>query len=440
MRRFLAKVRFIHNLVWAFWKDQRRLIVAGFIFGTLAFFVLPRINNQIFRVKTTKIGLVGKYTIDQLPLKIRSLIGEGLTCVRQDGWVSPCLASSWEVGGDGREYIFTIKSGARWQDGKPVLASEINYNFNDVAISLIDVDKIKFTLKEPFSPFPVVVSQPLFKKGMIGTGKYQIRAIKKNGDIVEKLELSGGLIYRFYPTESAARTAFRLGEANVLKNLGDVGELQNWPNIQITPNILNERYVAILFNLQNSNLENKTIRQALAYAINLRWEPRAINPINPQSWAFNRSVKLYDYNLDKARQMLDKAIKEENLKMEKIELSTIPSLISVAEAIKSDWEKLGIKVNIKVMQTLEEGFEALLISEEVPPDPDQYHYWHSTQPTNVARLKSPKIDKLLEDGRKTIDIEKRKNIYADFQKSIVEELPAIFLFHPTVFTVSRKQN
>ena len=123
-------------------------------------------------------------------------------------------------------------------------------------------------------------------------------------------------------------------------------------------------------------------------------------------------------------------------KQSRIELATIPSLLSYAEEIKEDWEKLGLEVKVKSVFSLDE-FEALLITQEVPVDPDQYLLWHSTQKMNISGYKSPKIDNLLEEGRKTLDQEKRKEAYLDFQRFLVEDTPAIFLFHPTLYTVSR---
>jgi len=54
-------------------------------------------------------------------------------------------------------------------------------------------------------------------------------------------------------------------------------------------------------------------------------------------------------------------------------------------------------------------------------------------------LDDKKIDKLLEDGRTTIDQKERRLIYFDFQKSLLEELPAIFLYFPNRYQVSRGQ-
>ena len=76
---------------------------------------------------------------------------------------------------------------------------------------------------------------------------------------------------------------------------------------------------------------------------------------------------------------------------------------------------------------------------DIPKDPDQYSLWHSTQTsTNVSRLANPRIDKLLEDGRIELDQETRKKIYLDFQRFLVEEVPAVFLYHPEYYTIKRK--
>ena len=74
----------------------------------------------------------------------------------------------------------------------------------------------------------------------------------------------------------------------------------------------------------------------------------------------------------------------------------------------------------------------------MPQDVDQYALWHSDQPNNITRYVNLRVDKLLEDGRKEMDLEKRKLIYADFQKFIQADPPASFLFFPYIYNVTRK--
>jgi len=445
MKRFLRRIRFYTQLFRAFWQKRKKIIILGFIIGIVTFFFIYKVFN-FPRENVQSVGLVGKFIVQELPYEIQKLVSAGLTEINEDGSVKPELAESWEIKNDGKEYWFKIKDSLFWQDKKPVTASDINLKFTDVAVTVVDKKTIKFLLKEPFSPFPVILIKSIFKKGLVGTGEYHFSSIKKNGQIVEKIVLTPvknknkpKIVFRFYPTEEAARIGFKLGEVDTLKEIVRLEELLNWKNVQVSPQVKFNRFVAIFFNTNDPQLGDKANRQALAYAIKKRWEPRALNSINPSSWAYNSDVKPYDYDQENAKKLLESKTNGENKELLKeIELSTFSSLLPVAEEIKKDWENLGIATKIKVVSAPSDDFQALLATQEVPPDPDQYLFWHSTQETNIAHYKSPKIDKLLEDGRKELDQEKRKALYYDFQKFLVEETPAAFLFHPTVYTISKK--
>jgi peptide/nickel transport system substrate-binding protein len=438
MKALFKKIRFHFHLVVAFVKKEQKIIFLSLLLGLCFFYFLPKIHN-LLKKNQLQVGLVGKYTISQLPLEIQNLISQGITKVTPDGQVYPQLAESWEIKNEGREYIFNLKSSLFWQDGEPLKAIDINYNFTDVATTVMDEHKVKYELREPFAPFLMVVSRPIFRKGLLGTGDYQVSQLKKNGEIIEKIVLKPfskrdlpKITYHFYPTEEALRNAFKLGEVNEIREVSDLADLASWPGVKITPETRYNRFVAAFFNTRTAPFDDKSVRQALAYAIDKTWTPRALSPINPESWVFNASVKPYQFNLENAKKLL-----ENKNSLTEIELSTIPSLLKVAEEVKSNWERLGLNTKVKVLISLDEPFQALLATHDIPLDPDQYVYWHSTQSSNISRYNSPKIDKLLEEGRRTFDKEKRKEIYLEFQKTLVEDSPAVFLFHPTLYTLSR---
>jgi ABC-type transport system substrate-binding protein len=128
-------------------------------------------------------------------------------------------------------------------------------------------------------------------------------------------------------------------------------------------------------------------------------------------------------------------------KIEKISinLSTAPILLDKAEAIADDWRAAGVEVNLNVISNIPSDYQAFLAIFDIPDDPDQYSIWHSTQTsTNITNYQNPRIDKLLEDGRSEIDSIARKKIYLDFQRFLVEDSPAAFLYYPTTYSVSRK--
>jgi peptide/nickel transport system substrate-binding protein len=440
------KFRFYPRLIIAFIQKQRRKVLFGILVGILSFWLLPKFSFLFPTKNIERIGVVGRFTLAELPLEVQNLIGSGLTQVLEDGSVVPALAESWEVRKDGQEYDFTLRENLSWQDRSSLTAEEINYNFSDVTTAPLDEKTIRFQLKEPFSPFPAIVSRPIFKEGFVGTGDYKVKNLTRRGQIVEKIELMPldsslpRLVFRFYPTEEAARTAFKLGEIKTIKEISQAGNLREWSEIKISDEVKEDRYVAIFFNTQNGDLEDKSLRQALAYAINKQdWKPRAYSPINPNSWAYNPGVKPYDFDPTNAQTLFNKSQegKEDEEKFKEIELATVPSLLSIAEQIAEDWKELGVETKVRVINVIPDDFQALLVTQSIPADPDQYTLWHSTQATNLTGYKNPKIDKLLEDGRKVIDQEERKDIYFDFQRFIVEDTPAIFLYHPTLYTIER---
>ncbi len=82
--------------------------------------------------------------------------------------------------------------------------------------------------------------------------------------------------------------------------------------------------------------------------------------------------------------------------------------------------------------------QAVLLSREVPADPDQYTWWHSNQSANISNYQNPRVDKLLEDARKETDQQRRKVMYLEFQRYLVEDVPAMFLYYVTEHDVDRK--
>jgi peptide/nickel transport system substrate-binding protein len=109
--------------------------------------------------------------------------------------------------------------------------------------------------------------------------------------------------------------------------------------------------------------------------------------------------------------------------------------------VKKDISDVGAKndVSFNSATSLPE-YDMLLAYLKLPADPDQYAFWHSSQvaQNNISNFKSVKIDKVLEDGRNTADRDERQKIYYQFQRIMVDEVPAVFLYYPYSYTIKRK--
>ena len=389
--------------------------------------------------------MTGRFTLSSLPNSILNMISDGLTKLDANGNVEPSLASTWETPDKGKTWYFTLKDNLYWQDGKKVVSSGITYQFSDLSIERPDTKTIIFKLQNPYSAFPSVVSRPTFKSGLLGTGKYRVTDISMNGSVVEELSMRNGkgerIIYKFYPTEEKTKLALELGLVDRISDIFNASPLDTWKKMKITKSSSTEEYVGIFFNTQDRHLAEKNLRQALSYAINKEAldGKRAISPISISSWAYNSQVKPYDYDPVKAKTMIDEYKKSTELTELPITLSTTAVLLDKAELIAKDWLTVGVKVNLQVISQIPSDYQAFLAIFDTPDDPDQYSMWHSTQTaTNITHYQNPRIDKLLEDGRSEINVEARKKTYLDFQRFLVEDCPAAFLYYPVTFTIGRK--
>lgn len=437
-----TKIRFKFEL-FSFYFKKYLLIIIVSIFVGLLFAAYQKQLINIFKknmIPPTKIGIEGQFTINNLPISITNLISYGLTETTQNQrlTISP-LVKEISINQNKNEYVFTIDTDKAWHDGKKVLSSDIKYEIPGLIFSYPAPNTLKITSDKPYSPLESNVSKPIFKNNLIGLGRYKVDSIKYQAGYVKQMILVSDdkttFIYKFYQNQADLISAFKIGEVNQIELSTIPNEISSGIQVDIVKNIItNTKYSAIFLNTQKLN--TKQLRQALAYATPKSTDKndRCLSPISSTSWAYNPSVKEYNFNPARARELFT------NNKIDSINLSVSNrDLLSTAEDVKKSWEDiLKLKVNLTVGQIDTNDYDAIIHYGPLPTDPDQYIFWHSTQTkTNTTKLNNPKIDKLLEDGRATLDIIERKNIYQEFQKVLLEESPAIFLSYPTVYTVTR---
>ena len=185
----MPNLRYILRLISAFFARFRVLIFASIVIGVIFFFLLRFVYPLMSLDSTRVVGYTGRFTPASLPVPILSLAGEGLTKLDKDGTVVPDLAASWETPDRGKTWIFKLKDGLKWQDGKAVTSSNILYQFSDVTNETPDAKTVVFKLQNPYSAFPSVVSRPVFKKGLLGTGEWRVKKLSLAGTYIDRLVL-----------------------------------------------------------------------------------------------------------------------------------------------------------------------------------------------------------------------------------------------------------
>lgn len=430
----MQKINLIISFLITLFRRKKKLITITFLAGLVFLIVIFRFNSFLPSPVLVE-GVVGTYEEHNIPPIVLRLISSSLVKINEKGEVIGDLSLNWEANEKGTEYILKLKDDLKWVDGSPIKAGDIAITIPEVKVEALDDKTIKFTLADSYSPFPSLLNHPVLKKdSLIGTGPYRIDKIQKDGIFIKKLTLKSmsadlpQLTIKFYPNEKIAKNALKLGEIQALMGLNDLSGI-NLATYNIFAKTNKNQLVTIFYNTQDEILSDENFRLALSFAApSIKDELEAKTSIPPDSWAFNSETKDFLDNPEQSKIYLDKVKHGQD---STITLTATSTLKNIGEAIVSEWTRNGIKAVLRIESGIPQNFQALLITQNIPPDPDQYSLWHSTQTsTNISRLSSPRVDKDLEDGRKLVDTDKRKQKYLDFQKILSDNAPATFLYFP----------
>lgn len=184
----------------------------------------------------------------------------------------------------------------------------------------------------------------------------------------------------------------------------------------------------------------RTLRNSMGQPANAGFAPRGLpsfgDPANPTLPA----VKGYDYNPEKARQLLAEAGFPNGVGLPVIKLTLNKDYLDICTFIARQWEELGIKTNLDVMETA--TMREMMVKGTTPffrgswiadyPDAESYYtffYSKNPAPPNYTRFKNIEFDRLYEAALSENDDAKRYALYHELDKILVEEAPVIFLFY-----------
>ena len=447
----IIRRRYYFWLIREYFKRWSKTIISSIILGAIFFFVIVfALNFYIFprlQKKVQKIGYHGAYTLQTIPREILSDVSYGLTQIGEDQTIKPGAAYKWQVKDDGREHLIYIKKGQYFHDNRELTTQNLPITFKDVEKRIIDDYTVSFRLKKAYAPFLATLSTPILTRDLAGLGDYKITKVDLNAGFIKSLTLikrkdrSVKKIIYFYPSEEALKTAYALGEIDVANGLRTISikdrSFETFDNTKIGKNTNYNKLVTAFYNNSDKILSNKKVRQALNYAIpaDLEEGERAFSPISPMSLYFSKTPNYGMADSSIARELLSE---EKEAKNTIFEISVLEGYENVASTIKRTWEKIGINSKIKAVNGLPNNFQILIYPMNLAEDPDQYTLWHSGEINNISRYKNLRIDKILEDGRFSHDRARRIEIYQDFQKYLIDDVPASFLYFPYEYQASRK--
>lgn len=441
MQNFFKTIKLWYLITLKYFTRHYIVFIGIILLIISSFFIQSKFDLLQTRTQVLSEGLVGTYQEHDIPLEVLRLLSRGLVRSDPEGRMVPDIAEGWEINNDATIFKLKLKDDVYWIDESKIKSTDLEFGIPNVETTFPDDRIVQFKLKESYSPFPSLLTKPIFKKGtLIGVGPYKIEKLEKSRVFITKLllkPLEAGLpdiVIRFYPNEKTAWIGFYLGEVQTLLGITQIDNLNGFPLAKLKQETDYTKIVTIMYDTSDNVLANRSLRQSLSYsAPQIADEQEAKGPIPPFSWAYSNEAKDYLSNTEEAKAALERAkatASEESLKEEMI-LTTIPQLEEVAKKIIASWRDLGINAVLRTESGIPQKFQALLITQSIPLDPDQYSLWHKTQTqTNITKYDKARADKDLEDGRKLIKEEDRREKYIDFQKVLLEDSPATFLYFP----------
>lgn len=449
------RLRFYYWLFLEFGKKHSKKIFLSFF---ISFFIILSIISfssyldSIFFAQTRVVGQVGTYSYNTLPQNVLEKISYGLVYVDPKGLVKSAMAQSWETSNNRTVFTFHLKKNLTWDDGKPFNAHDITYTFKDVDTKVTDDYTIVFTLKKPLAIFPTYLTKPVIRYPLHGVvGQYKVDKVHLTQGSIDEMKLLPNssadipIIYKFYDNETKLVNAYKTGEVHemTVNNSSIAQQFTKWKNSQVHKTVDYSVILTVFFNFKNQLLAEKEVRQTLGQAIDRNSFKEsgvpAIGPIPQSSWAYNENMKRPIYDPQTATETLKKYITAST--SAQLNIVTFYDYLPYANVVQNHLNDIGLKTDVTLVDANNPRNFDLLVSYWQPPgDPDQYFFWHSqqTQSGNLIGYKNVRIDKLLEDGRDVLDLGERKKIYDQFQRLLVDDSPALFLFNPYSYTIVRK--
>jgi peptide/nickel transport system substrate-binding protein len=273
---------------------------------------------------------------------------------------------------------------------------------------------------------------------------------------------------QFMELKTGAIDQMNLTPDQWLEAQGDAELMKNY-NLYRFPDFA---YSYLGFNLQDPRLADVRVRQAIAYALDkeeiiegvvLGLGQPANGPFKPGTWAHNPNIKPYPFDPKKAQALLAEAgwvdtdrdgYVDKNGQRFVLTILTNQGNVTrerTGLVIQTRLKDVGIEVKLRVIEWAaflkeyidKKAFEAIIMGWTIPLDPDLFDVWNSTKTKpgelNFISYKNEEVDRLIDEGRFTLDQAKRKLAYDRIQEIFYQDVPYVFLYVPDSLVALNKR-
>jgi peptide/nickel transport system substrate-binding protein len=408
--------------------------------------------------------------------------------------IVPQLAESWRLVDD-VTWQLKLRKGVVFHDGEPFNAEAVRFTFQRVLdpeqkspnranvaeitrVEVVDDYTVNLITRQPYAPlinrlldFAIVPPKYVAEKGNqgfalrpVGTGPYRfVELIKDDRMVVEAFDRHWRgapkirrIVYKPIPEPFTRAAALRNNEVDLVTTMPPnlARELERAPGIRVQ-RVPSSWIIYLGLNALKKPLSDVRVRQALNYATDvdaiiknvLEGNGRRLEgPLTPQMFGYDASVKGYPPDPGRSRRLLAEAGYPDGLEI------TLESPAGryqgdkeIAEALGGQWQKAGFKPRVQVAEWgayfkryLAKQFQDAYVLGLGGPmqDADELYNLVSSKGRGLY-YKNERVDALFDLGRSTMDAAKRRQVYRDLQRAMVEDATWVFLLQQVDIYASR---
>src|SRR5579885_3050774 len=439
-------------------------------------------------------------TIQNADIWVLDNMNAGLVRVTYDGkGLEPDLAESWKVSDDGLTYTFKLRPGLKFSDGSALTSKDVKFSLerlrdqkDSVMGSMYKVTKsiatpddrtVVVTLAEPSTPFlstlamfaaSVVPEAAVKAKGAdfgnnpVGAGAFRLKEWRRGDRVVlernpnywqnDRVKLDG-VQWLYIANDNTRVLKLQAGEVDAILfvpfNLIDTLAKNPDIDVHLDPS---SREDHLLINHTHKPLDDLRVRQAICMAVDrqaiintvLFGHGKPANSFIPGGALFyNPDNKVCQHDPEQAKKLLAEAgAKDLTLKLLIAAGNSIDDQTSVM--LKDQLGKVGINVSIEKEEQGQEWDSTVAGNYDLSLnywtndiiDPDEKAtfsvYGDKDNRSYYTGYKNPKVTALVDEGRKEMNPDKRKEIYYAMQQQVADDVNWVDLYYSPFRNASRK--
>ena len=409
---------------------------------------------------------------------------EPLVVFGHDLNLEPRLATEWEFAEDGSSLTFSLRDDVTFHDGSPFTSADVKYTFEwvldpengaqnrplyeDIAsIDTPDDTTVVFNLSDlnafllnNIARMPIVPegSGDDFGENPVGTGPYMFDELVRDDRLVVTAfaDYWGGtpnvetIVFRPIPEDGTRLLAFEAGEIDLMQAQPVPTEL---PRIEEDERFVVERspgtgYTYVGMNNRSEPLDDVRVRQAVSHLLPREAiVERILNGIgetgfsmlSPEMTWFNPDVTTYDYDPERASELLAEAGVTEGTTL-RLHTNENPVRMQVAEILEFELSQVGVNLDVTIeefgafldrVQTTDD-FDLFILgwSGQLDPDRAMIRQFTTDGSANYTFYSNERVDELLNQGR-LVDPTSQESIdiYFEAQEIVMEEAPYAYVFY-----------